>query len=76
MTAASGGGPEKRLGQFEVAGALSLLADIPRGETARATVPTRALRLLQPDLQDLLAEDPHLTRGILRALVRMIARGQ
>jgi len=76
VTAASGGGPEKRLGQFEVAGALSLLADIPRGETARATVPTRALRLLQPDLQDLLAEDPHLTRGILRALVRMIARGQ
>jgi CRP-like cAMP-binding protein len=68
----SSGGEERRLNRFEVAGALSLLADLPHSETARTSVLTRTLRIGQQDLMDLLAEDVHITRGILRAFVRMI----
>jgi CRP-like cAMP-binding protein len=70
LTAA--GREEVRLKEFQVAGALSLFADLPQAETARASQPTRTLRLGQQDLLDVMAEDFQITRGILRALAVMV----
>jgi CRP-like cAMP-binding protein len=66
------GWEEVRLKGFQVAGALSLFADLPQAETARASQPTRTLRLGQQDLLDVMAEDFQITRGILRALAVMV----
>jgi len=70
LTAA--GREERKLKECQVAGALSLLADLPQAETARASRPTRTLRLGQQDLLDVMAEDFQITRGILRALAVMV----
>ena len=53
-------------------GALAMLADHSRTESARASQPTRALQLDQQEFYDVMAEDFNLTRGILRALVRTV----
>ncbi len=66
------GREEVRLKGFQVAGALSLFADLPQAETARASQPTRTLRLGQQDLLDVMAEDFQITRGILRALAVIV----
>ena len=66
------GREEARLKEFQVAGALSLFADLPQAETARASQPSRTLRLGQQDLLDVMAEDFQITRGILRALAVMV----
>ncbi len=63
------GREESRLAGFQAAGARALLADRPQAETARAVGPVRALRIGQQDLHDIMAEDFHVTRGILRALI-------
>ncbi len=54
-------------------GALTLLADQPQPDSARATQPTLALQLDQQEFYDAMAEDFNLTRGILRALARSAA---
>jgi len=72
VTLSTSRGLYRRLGENQVAGAFSLLADTTRRETARAGLATHTLRIDKPDLLDLLAEDVHITRGIIRALVRMI----
>lgn len=54
----------------EVVGALPLLAADSQPESALATRPTRTLQIDQQDFFDAMAEDFHITRGILRALVR------
>jgi CRP-like cAMP-binding protein len=63
---------EQKLGEFQTAGTRALLADRPHSETARTTRPTRLLKIDQQDLFDLMAEDLHVTRGILRALIEMV----
>jgi CRP-like cAMP-binding protein len=67
------GHPERRLGRLEVAGGLSLLANVPQMESARADQPVRTLRIGQQDLYDAMAEDFNITRGILRALAGLAA---
>ena len=44
-------------------------------ESAVASQPVRALRIEQQDFYDAMAEDFHLTRGVLRALVGMAVGG-
>jgi len=58
-----------------VVGALSLLAGALQPESAVASQPVRALRIEQQDFYDAMAEDFHLTRGVLRALVGMAVGG-
>ena len=65
------GEEEQKLGEFQTAGAWALLAERPHSETARTTRPTHALSIDQQDLFDVMAEDFHVTRGILRALIEM-----
>jgi CRP-like cAMP-binding protein len=64
---------ERRLGRLDVAGGLSLLANEPQMESARADQPVRTLRIGQQDLYDAMAEDFNITRGILRALACLAA---
>ncbi len=66
------GHEELKLGEFQTAGAWALLAERPHSETARAARPTRALSIDQQDLFDVMAEDFHITRGVLRALITMV----
>ena len=63
----------QKLAAPEVVGALPLLASESQPESALATRPTRALQIDQQDFFDAMAEDFHITRGILRALVRPAA---
>lgn len=63
-----GGIQKGKLGQFQIAGALSLVADKPQEETAAANQAVHALRIDQQDLFDAMTEDFGITRGILRAL--------
>jgi CRP-like cAMP-binding protein len=72
VTLTATGREERRLKECQVAGALSLFADQPQAETARASQPSRTLRLSQQDLLDVMAEDFQITRGILRALAAAI----
>ncbi len=60
----------QKLSAAEVVGALPLLASGTQPETALATRTTRALRIDQQDFFDAMAEDFHITRGVLRALLR------
>jgi len=57
----------------QVVGALSLLADALQPESAVASQPVRALRIEQQDFYDAMADDFHLTHGLLRALAGMAA---
>ncbi len=66
------GQAEQTLGAFQTAGAWALLSDRPHSETARTTRQTRALSIDQQDLFDAMAEDFHITRGVLRALIAMV----
>ncbi len=63
----------RKLAPPDVAGALPLLADESQPDSALATRPTRVLQIDQQDFFDAMAEDFHITRGILRALVRPAA---
>jgi len=65
--------PEQRLTRSQTAGALAVLANRPQSETAVTSSPVRALRISQQALFDAMAEDFHITRGILRTLVSMAA---
>ena len=67
------GREERRLGKLQLAGGLSLLANVPQMESARADQPIRALRIGQQDFYDAMAEDFNITRGILRALACLAA---
>jgi CRP-like cAMP-binding protein len=67
------GREERRLGRLQVAGVLSLLANEPQMESARADQPIRALRIGQQDFYDAMAEDFNITRVILRALACLAA---
>jgi len=66
---------ERTLQSPQVVGALSLLAGALQPESAVASQPVRALRIEQQDFYDAMAEDFHLTRGVLRALVGMVDGG-
>lgn len=72
VTVTAAGRQDRKLKEYEAAGAWSLFADLPRTETARASKPTRTLRLGQQDLLDVMADDFQITRGILRALAAMV----
>jgi CRP-like cAMP-binding protein len=63
-----GGSQNRILGQFQVAGALALLANQLQPESAAAIKPVRALCISQQDLFDAMTENFGITRGILRAL--------
>jgi CRP-like cAMP-binding protein len=63
----------KKLGPGQVVGLLAFLAGDAQPESAVATQPVRALRLDQEDFYDAMAEDFSLTRGMLRAVVRLAA---
>jgi len=52
----------------QIAGSLDLLAGLPRTEAAVAGRPVWALRIGQQALFDAMAEDFHITRGVLHAL--------
>lgn len=67
------GREERTLGALQVVGALALLAGGPEPESAVATQPTRVLQIEQQEFYDAMAEDFNITRGILRALVRLAA---
>ncbi len=67
------GREERTLGAHQVVGALALLAGGPEPESAVATRPTRTLQIEQQEFYDAMAEDFNITRGILRALVRLAA---
>jgi CRP-like cAMP-binding protein len=60
-------------GAFQAVGALAVLAEHAHTETAVAIRPTQALRIGQQDFYEAIAEDINITRGVLRALVRMIS---
>jgi CRP-like cAMP-binding protein len=70
------GREECKLSKFQMAGALALLAEQAHVETVRASQPALALRIGQGDLFDAMAEDIYITRGIMRALIRMILAGR
>jgi len=61
----------KKLGPGQVVGLLAFLAGDAEPESALTTQPVRVLRLDQEDFYDAMAEDFNLTRGILRAVVRL-----
>ena len=62
-----------KLGEFEVAGVLAVLAERAHTETARAVRLTQAVRIGQQDFHEAMAEDINIARGILRALVSMVS---
>ncbi len=55
----------------QVVGALAMLAGEHYSVTAVAIKPTRALQIDQQEFYDAMAEDFNITRGVLRALVRL-----
>jgi CRP-like cAMP-binding protein len=67
------GREERKSAKFQATGALALLSEQAHVETASASQPTLALRIGQGDLFDAMAEDIYITRGIMRALIRMIS---
>jgi CRP-like cAMP-binding protein len=69
------GREEHKLSKYQAPGALALLAELAHVETASASRPTLALRIGQGDLFDAMAEDIYITRGIMRALIRMPSSG-
>ncbi|HLW78503.1 MAG TPA: cyclic nucleotide-binding domain-containing protein [Terriglobia bacterium] len=65
------GQPSAEAGPGQLVGVLALLAGESHLESALATQPVRALQIDQQDLYDAMAEDFHITRGVLRALVHL-----
>ena len=63
---------EHRLTGLTAVGWLALLAEQAHTETARAARPCATLKISREDFFEAMAEDINITRGILRALVRMI----
>jgi CRP-like cAMP-binding protein len=61
-----------KLREFQVAGALAVLAERAHTETAGTIRPTQVLRIGQQDFYEAMAEDINIARGILRALVHMV----
>lgn len=59
------------VGANQLVGALALLAGEPRPATAVAVKPSRALQIDQQEFYEAMAEDFNITRGVLRALVRL-----
>jgi CRP/FNR family transcriptional regulator, cyclic AMP receptor protein len=53
-------------------GELAALAPEPRSATVAALAPTLLLRIDRPVLDELLADQPELARGVITSLVRMI----
>ncbi len=70
------GREDKRLGANEVVGVLALLAGEHHRQSAMTTQPTRALEIDQQELFDAMAEDFNITRGMVRALVRLLSGEQ
>jgi CRP-like cAMP-binding protein len=70
------GSAERRLSRPQAAGALAVLANRPHMEAATAAQRVRTLRIGQEALFDAMAEDFNITRGILRALARMVDPGR
>ena len=58
-------------GPGHLVGVLAVLAGESHTESAMATQPVRALQIDQQELYDAMAEDFHITRGVLRALVHL-----
>jgi len=65
----------RRLGPNEAVGVLAVLAGDSHTESAKATRAVHALRIDQQDFYDVMAEDFNVTRGVLKALVRLAAGG-
>jgi CRP-like cAMP-binding protein len=70
------GQEKKKLKPYEVAGIMSLLASEPCSSSAVASQAVRTLRIDQQDFYDVLSEDFGVTRGILKALVGLVAEGE
>lgn len=73
VAVARNGREVKRLGSNQLVGLLPLLAGAPNPDSAVTTRPTRVLQIDQQDLYDVMAEDFHVTHGIIRALVGLAA---
>ena len=69
------GQESKKLTTYEVAGIMALLASEPYPASAIAAGAVRTLRIDQQDFYDVLSEDFGVTRGILKSLVGMVAKG-
>ncbi len=67
---------ERKSGRLQAIGAMAVLAEQPHTETAKAFEPVSALRIGQPDLFDALADDINITKGIMRALIRLISESR
>ncbi len=68
----SGKGARKSA-RLQAVGAMAVLAEQAHMESARAVEPVLALRIGQSDLFDAMAEDINITRGIMRALIRLMS---
>ncbi len=71
----SDGREEKKLGSPQVVGALPVLSGDPHPQSAMTTQASRLLEIDQQELFDAMAEDFNITRGIVRALVRLATSG-
>ena len=69
------GQESKKLSSYDVAGIMALLASETYPASAVATGAVRTLRIDQQDFYDVLSEDFGVTRGILKCLVGMVAKG-
>ncbi len=65
------GNETHELGPGQLLGALPLLAGEAYAESAIATQPVRVLQIDQQEFYEAMAEDFNLTRGLMRALVRL-----
>ncbi len=71
----SDGREEKKLASPQVVGALPVLSGEPHPQSAMTTQASRLLEIDQQELFDAMAEDFNITRGIVRALVRLATSG-
>ena len=65
------GQPPEEAGPGQLVGVLAVLAGESHTQSAVATQPVRALQIDQQELYDAMAEDFHITRGVVRALVHL-----
>ena len=70
------GQEKKKLKPYEVAGIMAVLASEPYSSSAVASQAVKTLRIDQQDFYDVLSEDFGVTRGILKALVGLVAEGE
>jgi len=69
------GSAKQRLGCGEILGILPALAEGVYRETATAEASARLLQIEQHELLDLIASDFHITRGVIKGLVRLLGEG-